>query len=746
MLIGHLPAGYLMASVLKARMQQHISSARVLSCILLGTLAPSLAYTFHSPAARQPLFWLSILILSGLWLRIGRHGKTITLQVLLFSLGALLHALLAILADQAFALPAPTLGKALIGLELTLLIVALALGWLRSRAAPIRGFLLVAAIALLLLSIATLERPDESTSPSQQRPTPTTLIRSLQHQYPDHQVQHLYLPSSPTDTLEARLQDNNGKSMQLFITPHDGKNRPPSHAMLWREQLRELQQFTQQYPLTLAIILILGYAGGCLLLFRQRHLQTRAQLSAIPPQPTTTWLLAYASQSGQAAQVAQRSSKQFISAGLDSTCLTLNTLQAHHLERGGKILFVVSTYGDGNAPDNASLFARKVMSLPLSLGNLQFAILALGDRSYPNFCSFAHKLSHWLRHCGAHPLFDPVEVDNMDPGALRHWQQQLSTLGGHTAFNDWSTAHYRPWRLVGRTHLNPGSQGGDVYHLTLQPLAHHEGWRAGDIAEISPGNAPEQIAILLHDRGMDGEMLCVLDGQEHAFAHALGRYHLPHADELRGASADELLAALQPLPHREYSIASLPSSGVLELLVRQVRHGSGELGLGSGWLSKHAPLNSQIDLRIRHNSAFHLPDGSPPLLLIGNGTGLASLLALLREREQRAEQHNWLLFGERNQEQDFLFREQLLQWQEKGHLTHLDLAFSRDQPRPTYVQHLLREHAQRVRRWVEDGAAIYVCGSLEGMGQAVDDALLQILGADDLERLTLEGRYRRDLY
>src|SRR6218665_2338165 len=98
MLIGHLPASYLMASALKARACQNLSPARVLVCVLLGALASGLAHALLATmTASQPLFWLGILFLSSLWSSRERHGK-VALQVVLFSLGALLHTLLAMLA------------------------------------------------------------------------------------------------------------------------------------------------------------------------------------------------------------------------------------------------------------------------------------------------------------------------------------------------------------------------------------------------------------------------------------------------------------------------------------------------------------------------------------------------------------------------------------------------------------------------------------------------------------------------
>jgi sulfite reductase (NADPH) flavoprotein alpha-component len=62
------------------------------------------------------------------------------------------------------------------------------------------------------------------------------------------------------------------------------------------------------------------------------------------------------------------------------------------------------------------------------------------------------------------------------------------------------------------------------------------------------------------------------------------------------------------------------------------------------------------------------------------------------------------------------------------------------------VQHLLAAQAAAVREWVERGAAIYVCGSLQGMAGGVHDALGEILGAELLEQLQADGRYRRDVY
>ena len=73
-------------------------------------------------------------------------------------------------------------------------------------------------------------------------------------------------------------------------------------------------------------------------------------------------------------------------------------------------------------------------------------------------------------------------------------------------------------------------------------------------------------------------------------------------------------------------------------------------------------------------------------------------------------------------------------------------AFSRDRADKRYVQDLLREQHERLHAWLAEGAAIYVCGSLQGMACGVDAALRELLGDQAVDDLIEEGRYRRDVY
>ena len=490
-----------------------------------------------------------------------------------------------------------------------------------------------------------------------------------------------------------------------------------------------------------ALLVVVTYAGICLHFWRthRKHAPPASQLNA------TTLLIGYASQGGQAQELAERSAQQLRDAGMQVDVQPLNAIDPTTLARVPRALFILSTYGEGEAPDNAARFAQRLLHGALDLSSLEFAVLALGDRQYKRFCGFARHLDAQLQHLGARPLFDRLEADRSDPAVLRQWQQQLGLLVGKRDFADWQTPTYQHWKLDARQCLNPSSQGRPAFHIRLQPPAEASpNWQAGDIAEIGPRQSPQRIQAFLQQLELEGQQP-VSDGQ--SLAWQLARRQLPDDPQpLRGLDADTLLQALPCLPHRDYSIASLPADGALDLLVRLQQDAAGNLGLGSGWLCQHAPLGASVELRIRANPAFRLPAQSGPLILIGNGTGLAGLRAHLRERQQLGQQGHWLLFGERNARCDLFFEHELRDWQRSGHLARVDLAFSRDQAQPVYVQHLLRDAADELRGWIEGGASVLVCGSLKGMGEDVDGLLHGLLGQKQVAALREQGRYRRDLY
>ncbi|MFN3669056.1 MAG: sulfite reductase subunit alpha [Brevundimonas sp.] len=405
-------------------------------------------------------------------------------------------------------------------------------------------------------------------------------------------------------------------------------------------------------------------------------------------------LVAFASQTGLAEELAWMTARSLSDGGVPARVVGLGELEPAALKAAGKVLFVASTTGEGDAPDALSRFVRKAMNDPADLSGLSYGLLALGDRTYAAFCGFGRALDGWLQRSGAAPLFDRVEVDNGDTGALRHWQHQLGLLTGSATGPDWAPPALDRWRLVERTHLNPGSPGGEAWLLAFAPVGHAPTWTAGDIAEIG---------------------LPAVQGQ--------------------AAPAS-----------REYSVASLPADGRAEFIVRRMLRPDGRPGLASGWLTRDLAVGDEVGMRIRVNRGFHGPSPGTPLVLIGNGTGLAGLRAHWRARAGDPAAETWLMFGERTRAHDAFLDAELQAALASGALTRLDRTFSRDADDGRYVQALITEHASDLTAWVDRGAVLLVCGSLEGMSRGVDEALQAALGPDRLRNLTDAGRYRRDVY
>ncbi|MCL5996513.1 MAG: sulfite reductase subunit alpha, partial [Chloroflexi bacterium] len=161
---------------------------------------------------------------------------------------------------------------------------------------------------------------------------------------------------------------------------------------------------------------------------------------------------------------------------------------------------------------------------------------------------------------------------------------------------------------------------------------------------------------------------------------------------------------------------------------------------------------------VHPNKAFRLPSGADaPIIMVGPGTGIAPFRAFLQERAATgARGRNWLFFGCQHAHCDFLYRDELQDFQARGVLTRLDVAFSRDQAEKIYVQHLMLEHASELWRWLEEGAYFYVCGDASRMARDVDAALQEVatraggLMADQarawVDALRQQKRYRRDVY
>jgi sulfite reductase (NADPH) flavoprotein alpha-component len=457
-------------------------------------------------------------------------------------------------------------------------------------------------------------------------------------------------------------------------------------------------------------------------------------------------LVAFASQTGAAERIAWLTANA-LSPAVQVRVAALGCLTPEEMAEAGTLLVVTSTYGAGEAPDSARAFARKQMSHPAAFKGLNYAVLALGDMKYDaTFCGFGKNVDRWLAAGRARRLFDLVCVDgDDDTDAMAKWCEQLGKLGARTNVEALMPGPPQDWMMAERRLLNPGSAGGETWHIALTPRdPAHMNWTAGDIAEVWPRNSEASVEAFLTRHNLNGELSFRWRGHWTFLRDIIAHSRLPQPHEVEGISLDWLVERLEAFPHREYSIASLPQNGRMELLVRKAVKDDGSLGLGSGWLIEAALMNGVVKLRLRPNPNFH-PPGDGPQILIGAGTGMAGLRAHLKYRQSKTLGEAWLLFGERGQKTDLYYADEIAAWQADGTLARTDLVFSRDSQPKRYVQNLVAEQGGDIRAWIERGASILVCGGLD-MAAGVQDALITLLGEEKLDQMTQDGLYRRDIY
>lgn len=141
--------------------------------------------------------------------------------------------------------------------------------------------------------------------------------------------------------------------------------------------------------------------------------------------------------------------------------------------------------------------------------------------------------------------------------------------------------------------------------------------------------------------------------------------------------------------------------------------------------------------------------------MIGPGTGIAPFRAFYSSVTMTVRQAKLVIFGNPHFVDDFLYQVEWQRYVKDGLLTHISLAWSRDQQEKIYVQDKLREQGEEVWQWLQEGAHIYVCGDANRMAKDVEQALLDIVSqygnmdseeADEFYELRVMRRYQRDVY
>ncbi|MEM6469963.1 MAG: sulfite reductase flavoprotein subunit alpha [Planctomycetota bacterium] len=496
--------------------------------------------------------------------------------------------------------------------------------------------------------------------------------------------------------------------------------------------------------------------------------------------------IVYGTQTGNSEELANEAASLAKTKGYQPRITGLDSVSMDMLAGMTNLIVVISTYGEGEMPDNAQIFWDELSaSTAPRLETLNFGVLALGDTSYEHFCRAGKLIDTRLEQLGAQRLAARLDcdVDYEEPAAA--WLQSTIPDAGAAIADDqpapakpsWSRKNPYPGEAIDNRILSGENSAKEIRHIAFEMGESGMTYETGDALGVMPVNHPDLVELWLERLGAGpdtevvgkdlplGQLLAtkleiatpsreLIEGLEplvhdEELTYVLGTGDKEAIDsflwgkdslDLLNLSPDlnldpaQVVSWLKPLQHRAYSISSCPAAhpGEVHLTVAAVRwmaNGRPHRGVCSTYLADMVPVGSSAGIFIMPNKMFGVPqDDTVPMIMVGPGTGIAPFRAFLEERRERgATGMNWLFFGDQHRAEDFIYADELNEMSSSGLLSRLDLAFSRDQSEKIYVQRRMVENGKDLFGYLEEGGYFFVCGDATRMARDVDAALHEIV-------------------
>lgn len=550
--------------------------------------------------------------------------------------------------------------------------------------------------------------------------------------------------------------------------------------MLSETKLSLLQQLVQNASKE-EIIWTKGYLTG----FLDQNLIATSNPTIVESQAVSVKpLIIYGTETGNSKKVASQLLANFKKNKIQAKSVDVFQFDASKLEKETLVLFVMSTQGEGEFPQNAVAFYENLKAADVNLNKVSYAVLGLGDTSYPLFCNAGVLLDEVLTEKGAQRLLPLVKADVDFAETVSLWESDLQKVFQNQGSSEVvskttataSTKKNYTGRISHKVVLNDKGSNKETYHIEIESddvIA----YEPGDALGVFPKNKESEIKAIadyfdednysiLSDKNIKGLSKKSLDALSKVLDITIDEDKTDLLDVItkyqpKKVKLEEIVALLHPIAPRLYSISSSSEAhdGQVHLTVNLNIFKVGDeikSGLASQFLADF-PLETELEFYIHKNQNFRLPSEDTDLIMIGPGTGIAPFRSFLAHRDATgAEGKNWLFFGEQHFVLDFYYQTEIQEWITTGVLTKLDTAFSRDQERKIYVQDRIREKAKEFNAWIENGASIYICGQKNPMSQDVEQTILEVIASERnitieaagliLEELENKGKYQKDVY
>jgi sulfite reductase (NADPH) flavoprotein alpha-component len=571
--------------------------------------------------------------------------------------------------------------------------------------------------------------------------------------------------------------------------------------MLAEGRLKELHAFIKSYS-TEELIWINGYLSG---LVEKSKINTDVHLNGSKFITTSVKkiTLVYGTETGNSKKLATQFAATAKKQALNAKLIGLDQYRLAYLSKEEYLFVIISTHGEGEPPATAKKFYDHIFNNELLLPNLKFAVLALGDSSYPLFCKTGEDVDLQFEKFDAKRILPLQKCDVDYEEEATQWFVNVLNVIENLSTDKTLTVQQLPEKkktgkkyyngtVLTNINLNDRGSNKETYHIEIGTDETIE-YEPGDTVGIIPVNRKDLVEKILSLTGIDPSKIietskvtaavtgllihhlniCNLLSSTVKKYATITQQEIPDTrmdlvDLLRiypvkdSSQFEEVVKILMPIAPRLYSISSSPAAhGENEVHITVARNqflaeDEQRFGLCSEFLGD-LPVGSSITFYVHKDKNFKLPAADKDVIMIGPGTGVAPFRSFLAERDATgATGKNWFLFGEQHFTSDFLYQTEMQNYVQTGVLTKIDLAFSRDQKKKIYVQHRMLQKADELYEWISNGAYLYVSGTKDPMSMQVENVLLQIIeekgkktseeAKQYLEQLKKDGRYEKDVY
>lgn len=164
-----------------------------------------------------------------------------------------------------------------------------------------------------------------------------------------------------------------------------------------------------------------GASGGGAILARLKAERAKAAAAAEAKKKADaakkTVTFVFASQTGTAEEIARSMHDEAVSKNHKSRCLSLNEwTDALNVEQCPVVVFIASTTGDGDPPDNSGkgLIRMKKKTMMKGVDTMSYTVMGLGDSNYTNFMKIPRTIDRKMKELGARNFYECKEADEVD--------------------------------------------------------------------------------------------------------------------------------------------------------------------------------------------------------------------------------------------------------------------------------------------------------------------------------------------